>query len=134
MPGGAFYLFCSSPIEDDVMFVKHLLRYNILAVPGSGFGGPGNFRLAYCVPEDVITRSLPKFEEALGKLEDIVKKMESGDMTLEESLKAFEEGIKLARLCSRKLDEAERRVEILLKQEEGLVVKPLQVEENETEL
>jgi exodeoxyribonuclease VII small subunit len=75
-----------------------------------------------------------KFEEALGKLEDIVKKMESGDMTLEESLKAFEEGIKLARLCSRKLDEAERRVEILLKQEEGLVTKPLQVEENESEL
>ena len=73
-----------------------------------------------------------KFEEALGRLEDIVKKMEAGDMTLEESLKAFEEGIKLARLCSRKLDEAERRVEILLKQEEELVVKPFQVEENES--
>jgi len=72
------------------------------------------------------------FEEALGRLEDIVRKMEAGDMTLEESLKAFEEGIKLARLCSRKLDEAERRVEILLKQEEGLVIKPLQVEENES--
>jgi exodeoxyribonuclease VII small subunit len=74
-----------------------------------------------------------KFEEALGRLEDIVKKMEAGDMTLDESLKAFEEGIKLARLCSRKLDEAERRVEILLKQEEELVVKPFKVEENESE-
>ena len=74
-----------------------------------------------------------KFEEAVGKLEDIVRKMETGDMTLEESLKAFEEGIKLARLCSRKLDEAERRVEILLKQEGELVIKPLQVEENESE-
>ena len=74
-----------------------------------------------------------KFEEALGRLEDIVKKMEAGDMTLEESLKAFEEGIKLARLCSRRLDEAERRVEILLKQEEELVIKPFQVEENESE-
>jgi exodeoxyribonuclease VII small subunit len=74
-----------------------------------------------------------KFEEALGRLEDIVKKMEAGDMTLEESLKAFEEGIKLARLCSRRLDEAERRVEILLKQEEETVVKPFQVEENESE-
>ena len=73
-----------------------------------------------------------KFEEALGRLEDIVKKMETGDMTLEESLKAFEEGIKLVRLCSRRLDEAERRVEILLKQEEELVVKPFQVEENES--
>jgi len=74
-----------------------------------------------------------KFEEALGRLEDIVKKMEAGDMTLEESLKAFEEGIKLARLCSRRLDEAERRVEILLKQENEPVVKPFQVEENESE-
>jgi exodeoxyribonuclease VII small subunit len=74
-----------------------------------------------------------KFEEALGRLEDIVRKMEAGDMTLEESLKAFEEGIKLARLCSRRLDEAERRVEILLKQEEELVIKPFQVEENESE-
>jgi exodeoxyribonuclease VII small subunit len=74
-----------------------------------------------------------KFEEALGRLEDIVKRMEAGDMTLEESLKAFEEGIKLARLCSRKLDEAERRVEILLKQEEDLVIRPFKVEENESE-
>ena len=74
-----------------------------------------------------------KFEEALGRLEDIVKRMEAGDMTLEESLKAFEEGIKLARLCSRKLDEAERRVEMLLKQEEELVIKPFKVEENESE-
>jgi exodeoxyribonuclease VII small subunit len=73
-----------------------------------------------------------KFEEALGRLEDIVKSMEAGDMTLEESLKAFEEGIKLARLCSRKLDEAERRVEILLKQEEELVARPFKVEENES--
>ncbi|HVO67366.1 MAG TPA: exodeoxyribonuclease VII small subunit [Syntrophales bacterium] len=74
-----------------------------------------------------------KFEEALGRLEDIVRKMEAGDMTLEESLKAFEEGIKLARLCSRKLDEAERRVEVLIKQEDELVIKPFQVEENESE-
>ena len=73
-----------------------------------------------------------KFEEALARLEDIVRKMEAGDMTLEESLKAFEEGIKLARLCSRKLDEAERRVEVLIKQEDELFIKPFQVEENES--
>jgi exodeoxyribonuclease VII small subunit len=79
------------------------------------------------------TMAKEKFEEALARLEDIVKKMEAGDMTLEESLKAFEEGIKLARLCSRKLDEAERRVEILLKQEEELVARPFKVEENESE-
>lgn len=70
-----------------------------------------------------------KFEEALGKLEDIVKRMESGEMGLDESLKAFEEGIKLARYCTRKLDEAERRVEILLREGEDLVVKTFQVED-----
>lgn len=65
LPEGAFYLFCKSPIDDDVAFVRHLQKYNILAVPGSGFGGPGYFRIAYCVSEDVILRSLPKFKEAL---------------------------------------------------------------------
>ena len=60
-----------------------------------------------------------KFEESLGKLEDIVRKLESGDLTLDESIKAFEEGIRLAGQCSRKLDDAERRVEILLKGEKG---------------
>lgn len=74
-----------------------------------------------------------KFEEALGRLEAIVRRMETGDMGLEESLKAFEEGIKLARVCSRKLDEAERRVDMLLKQGEDLVIKPFMVEENEPE-
>ena len=74
-----------------------------------------------------------KFEEALGRLEEIVRRMEAGDMSLEESLKAFEEGIKLARVCSRKLDEAERRVEMLIKQGEDLVIKPFKVEEHESE-
>ena len=74
-----------------------------------------------------------KFEDALGRLEEIVRKMEAGDMTLEESLKAFEEGIKLARLCTKKLDEAERRVDILLKQDDGLIVKPFQGEDSECE-
>jgi len=55
--------------------------------------------------------------------------METGDMPLEESLKAFEEGIKLARLCAKKLDEAERRVEILLKQGDGMTVRPFQAED-----
>ena len=71
------------------------------------------------------------FEAALGKLEELVRRMEAGDLTLEESLKAFEEGTRLARFCSRKLDEAERRVEILLKQGEDLVVKPLTGEDRD---
>ena len=72
-----------------------------------------------------------KFEEALEKLEEIVKRMEAGEMTLEESLKAFEEGIKLARLCAKKLDEADRRVELLLRQEGELVTKPFTEEVRE---
>ncbi len=68
MPEGAFYIFCKSPIADDVQFIQHLQKFNILAVPGTGFGGPGYFRMAYCVPEDVIQRSIPKFKEALDKL------------------------------------------------------------------
>jgi exodeoxyribonuclease VII small subunit len=65
-----------------------------------------------------------KFEEALGRLEALVKKMEAGDLTLEQSLKAFEEGTRLARFCAKKLDEAERRVDLLLRQGDELVTAP----------
>jgi exodeoxyribonuclease VII small subunit len=62
-----------------------------------------------------------KFEEALNKLEKIVSKLEKGDIPLEESLKLFEEGIRFSRLCNQKLDEAEKRVEVLLKDREGVL-------------
>ena len=65
-----------------------------------------------------------KFEKALEELEKIVKKMEEGNMSLEESLKAFEEGIKLSRFCADKLDEAERKVKVLLREGDVLNVKP----------
>lgn len=64
-----------------------------------------------------------KFEDALEKLEGIVKKMETGEVPLEEALKSFEEGIKLIRFCRTKLDEAQRRVEMLLGKEDSLQVK-----------
>ncbi|MFH1243540.1 MAG: pyridoxal phosphate-dependent aminotransferase [Pseudomonadota bacterium] len=67
-PGGAFYLFPRTPIEDDVAFVASLQEENILTVPGSGFGGPGHFRIAYCVSEDVISLALPGFEKAIKKV------------------------------------------------------------------
>ena len=66
-----------------------------------------------------------KFEDALHKLEALVRKMESGELSLEESLKAFEEGIRLSRQCAQRLDEAERRVEVLLRDGDGLAVRPL---------
>ena len=61
--------------------------------------------------------AVKKFEESLKRLEDIVAKLEEGDLALEESLKLFEEGIKTSRLCTKQLEEAERKVEILLKGE-----------------
>jgi exodeoxyribonuclease VII small subunit len=60
-----------------------------------------------------------RFEDALKKLEKIVSKLEDGDIPLEESLRLFEEGIRLSRFCNQKLDEAEKKVEILLKNREG---------------
>jgi len=64
-----------------------------------------------------------RFEDALNKLEKIVSKLEDGEIPLEESLKLFEEGIRLSRLCNQKLEEAEKRVEILMKGKNG-VIKP----------
>jgi exodeoxyribonuclease VII small subunit len=60
-----------------------------------------------------------KFEASLKKLEEIVSRLETGSLSLEDSLKAFEEGVKHSAFCASKLDEAERRVEILLKQKDG---------------
>jgi len=64
-PEGAFYLFPKSPVADDVQFVTALQEENILTVPGSGFMGPGHFRIAYCVSDDVIERALPGFERVM---------------------------------------------------------------------
>jgi aspartate aminotransferase len=62
-PEGAFYLFVRSPIEDDVKYVRTLQKRRILTTPGSGFGGPGYFRIAYCVDDDTIINSMPGFAE-----------------------------------------------------------------------
>jgi exodeoxyribonuclease VII small subunit len=59
------------------------------------------------------------FESALGELERIVRKLEDGEMSLEESLKLFEDGVKLSRDCQERLDQAERRIEVLLKDADG---------------
>jgi exodeoxyribonuclease VII small subunit len=66
-----------------------------------------------------VARKKEKFEEALQKLEAIVAQMEEGDLPLEETLKAFEEGVRLARFCASKLDEAERKVEKLMRDQAG---------------
>jgi exodeoxyribonuclease VII small subunit len=60
-----------------------------------------------------------KFEKALAELQGIVEKLEHGEQDLEESLKFFERGVKLIAVCSRKLEDAERRVEIVMKARDG---------------
>ena len=67
-PPGTFYLFPRSPIPDDVEFVDVLKEERILVVPGSGFDGPGYFRIAFCVEDDTIKNSLPGFKRAIEKL------------------------------------------------------------------
>lgn len=62
-PQGAFYLFPKTLISDDVEFVKTALKYNLLLVPGSGFGYSGHFRLSYCVDFEVIKNSISSFEK-----------------------------------------------------------------------
>ena len=59
------------------------------------------------------------FESALKTLEDIVGQLETGDLTLEKSLELFEEGIKISRFCGSRLEEAERKVEILTRAADG---------------
>lgn len=61
-PGGAFYLFPRSLEADDMAFSERAKQFDLLLVPGSGFGAPGHFRLAYCVQTDMIERALPKFK------------------------------------------------------------------------
>jgi len=60
-----------------------------------------------------------RFEEALQELENIVQRLEDGNLSLDESLALFEEGIKLSRLCAQRLDEAEKKIELLMKDETG---------------
>ncbi len=64
-PKGAFYLFPKTPLQDDVAFVNALQEELILTVPGSGFGAPGYFRIAFCVDDDTIKRALPGFARIL---------------------------------------------------------------------
>jgi exodeoxyribonuclease VII small subunit len=61
----------------------------------------------------------PRFEQALAALERIVERLEKGELTLEESLTLYEEGIRLSRLCHGKLEEAEGKIEMLLKDGTG---------------
>jgi len=67
-----------------------------------------------------------KFEDALEELEKVVEQLESGELSLEDSLAAFEEGVRLVKHCNQKLTEVEKKIELLVKDKEGkLQLKPL---------
>ena len=66
-PPGAFYLFPKTPIPDDVEFVRALQEELILVVPGSGFMGPGHFRIAFCVEDGTIVKAMPGFKKVMQK-------------------------------------------------------------------
>ncbi|TRZ94294.1 MAG: pyridoxal phosphate-dependent aminotransferase, partial [Dehalococcoidia bacterium] len=66
-PQGAFYMFPKSPLEDDVAFVEELRQWNVLTVPGRGFGSPGYFRVSYCVDDRTLEGSLAGFKKAAQK-------------------------------------------------------------------
>ena len=62
-PDGAFYLFVASLEPDDMAFSQRAKEFDLLLVPGTGFGAPGFVRIAYCVQTEMIQRALPKFKE-----------------------------------------------------------------------
>lgn len=62
-----------------------------------------------------------EFEKSLTRLEEVVKRLESADLSLDEAMKLFEEGVKLSRECQKQLEEAEGKVEILLKKADGKI-------------
>jgi len=67
-----------------------------------------------------------KFEDALKKLEKIVVDLESGELALDESMKKYEEGISLARICSKKLEAAQKKIEILVKKGDDFELAPFE--------
>jgi exodeoxyribonuclease VII small subunit len=68
----------------------------------------------------------PGFEASLARLEELVERLERGDLALEAALAAFEEGVTLARRCAAQLGDAERRIDLLLRQGGGVVTQPLE--------
>ncbi len=73
-----------------------------------------------------------RFEDSMKRLEEIVRELEDGDLSLDESLKVFEEGTKLLKFCSDKLEEVEQKVSVLLKEGDSRYsVKPFDIEDEE---
>ncbi|MGH9865951.1 MAG: exodeoxyribonuclease VII small subunit [Candidatus Acidiferrales bacterium] len=75
-----------------------------------------------------------EFEKSLTRLEEVVKRLESTDLSLDEAMKLFEEGVKLSRDCQKQLEEAEGRVEILLRKADGKIqAEPFETSEDDSQ-
>lgn len=81
-------------------------------------------------PAAVMVKKVPRFEESLAELEQLVERMEQGNLPLEESLKLFERGVQLSRACQSALKDAEQKVQILLEQNGEPVLKPFTTDES----
>jgi len=84
-------------------------------------------------PKKPEAQKKPDFERSLARLEEVVRRLESPQLSLDEAMKLFEEGVELSRECQRQLEEAEGRVEILLKKADGKMVAEVFGTESENE-
>lgn len=73
------------------------------------------------------------FEEAITELEYIVNEMEKGELTLEESIEFFQRGIELSKYCSKRLDEIEKKISVLIEDEEGNIREEIMMEDRDNE-
>ncbi|MBP8924317.1 MAG: exodeoxyribonuclease VII small subunit [Pseudomonadales bacterium] len=93
-------------------------------------------RSVYRLPGNTVSapRKAPNFEKSLSELETLVERMEEGDMSLEESLKSFESGIRLTQQCQQALDKAQQRVHVLMQgDDETLSIEGIEDEPDATE-
>ncbi|MBP8083458.1 MAG: exodeoxyribonuclease VII small subunit [Spirochaetes bacterium] len=80
------------------------------------------------------TEETKTFESALEELEDIASELETGDLGLDEALGKYEKGVQLSRFCRKKLDEAARKIDILQKQGDEIISKPVKLKDDEGEI
>jgi exodeoxyribonuclease VII small subunit len=93
------------------------------SLSGARIGGnrAGRGKVSSTTNKAAETQRKGDFEKSLVRLEEVVKRLESADLSLDEAMKLFEEGVKLSRECQKQIEEAEGRVEILLKKADGKI-------------
>ena len=80
------------------------------------------------------TEETKTFESALEELEEIASELETGELGLDEALGRYEKGVQLSRFCRKKLDEAARKIDILQKQGDEIISKPVKIKDDEGEI